>query len=109
MNRGDVFLVDLGGRAGKRPAVVLTRDGVLGFLNKVTVAEITSQGKGYPTEVSIGTQANLPRESVVQADNLHTVSRQRLDRYMGTLPDPVMDRISEAVVLALGLENTIGP
>lgn len=108
MNRGDVFLVSLGGRAGKRPAVVLTRNGVLDYLNKVTVAEITSQGKGYPTEVPIGTQANLPRESFVQTDNVHTVSKQRLDRYVGTLSDSTMERISEAVVLALGLEKTFG-
>lgn len=108
MNRGDVFLVGLGGRAGKRPAVVLTRNGVLDYLNKVTVAEITSQGKGYPTEVPIGMQANLPRESFVQTDNVHTVSKARLDRYVGTLSDSTMERISEAVVLALGLEKTVG-
>ena len=42
MNRGDVWQLDLGGRAGRRPALVLTRQGVIAHLNKVTVAEITS-------------------------------------------------------------------
>jgi mRNA-degrading endonuclease toxin of MazEF toxin-antitoxin module len=29
MNRGDVWLINLGGRAGNRPVVVLTRHNVL--------------------------------------------------------------------------------
>jgi hypothetical protein len=33
--------------------VILNRQAVLGYLNKVTVSEITTKGKGYPTEVFI--------------------------------------------------------
>ena len=33
MNRGDIWQVDLGGKAGTRPAVVLTRQKVLEYLN----------------------------------------------------------------------------
>ena len=40
MNRGDVWLIDLGGRVGTRPVVILTRQNVLKFLNKVTVADL---------------------------------------------------------------------
>jgi len=53
MNRGDVWIIDLGGKAGTRPVVILTRQGALEYLNKVTVAGITTKGKGYPTEVFI--------------------------------------------------------
>jgi mRNA-degrading endonuclease toxin of MazEF toxin-antitoxin module len=48
MNRGDIWMIDLGGKAGKRPAIILTRQNVLEFLNKVTVVEVTTEGKGYP-------------------------------------------------------------
>jgi mRNA-degrading endonuclease toxin of MazEF toxin-antitoxin module len=54
MNRGDVWIIDFGGNIGMRPVVILTRQYVLPFLNKVTVAEITSKGKGYPTEIQVG-------------------------------------------------------
>ena len=54
MNRGDIWLIDLGGKTGMRPAVILTRQKVLEYLNKVSVAEVTTKGKGYPTEVFIG-------------------------------------------------------
>ena len=85
MNRGDVWLINLGGRIGNRPVVVLTRQNVLDYLNKVTVAEITTRGKGYPTEIYVGQKANLPKPSLVQAGNFveivqHILSCENNDR-----------------------------
>ena len=105
MNRGDIWMIDLGGKIGTRPIVVLTRQNVLQYLNKVTVAEVTTKGKGYPTEVFIGQKANLQEPSFVQADNLHTVPQKKLARYVGTLDKQTMLEISRKVVLALELES----
>ena len=107
MNRGDVWQLDLGGRSGKRPAVILTRQAVIPHLNKLTVAEITSAGKGYPTEVAIGHKANLPKESFVQLDNIQTVSRERFLKYLGTLDAATMRTVGRRLILALGLEESI--
>lgn len=60
MNRGEIWQADPGARAGKRPVVILTRSGAIPYLNKLTVAEITSQIKGYQIEVDIDQKANLP-------------------------------------------------
>jgi mRNA-degrading endonuclease toxin of MazEF toxin-antitoxin module len=110
MKRGDVWEADLGGKAGKRPVVILTRSAVIPHLNKVTVAEITTEGKGYPTEVDIDQMANLPQPSFVQLDNIQTIPKQRLQKYIGMLDDSVMKIISQKVVLALNLENAFsGP
>jgi mRNA interferase MazF len=105
MKRGDIWEADLGARAGKRPVVILTRSAVIPHLNKVTVAEITSQGKGYPTEVDIDQQANLARHSFVQLDNIQTIAKQRLQKYLGTLDDASMKTIGQKIVLALNLED----
>lgn len=105
MKRGDIWLADSGGRIGTRPVVILTRTNVINHLNKVTVAEVTAQSKGYPTEVAVGTEANLGRPSFVQADNLHTVPKQILTKHLGTLDQATLHRVSVAVVLALGLEH----
>ena len=105
MNRGDIWMINLGGKIGTRPIVVLTRQNVLQYLNKVTVAEIATKGKGYPTEVFIGQKANLQEPSLVQADNLHTVPQKKLERYVGTLDKQTMLEISRKVVLALELES----
>jgi len=104
MNRGDIWLIDLGGRIGIRPVVVLSRQNVLEYLNKVTVAEVTTKGKGYPTEVFIDQKANLPKPSFVQADNLHTVPKASLEKRLGTLDPDTMLEVSQKIVLALELE-----
>ena len=107
MNRGDIWLIDLGRRIGRRPVVILTRQNVLQYVNKVTVVEITTRGKGYPTEVDIDQKANLPKSSFVHADDLHTVPKQRLEKYVGTLDSEIMQEVSRKVVLALALETTM--
>ena len=107
MNRGDIWFVDLGGKVGARPAIILTRQNILAYLNKVSVAEVTTEGKGYPTEVFVGQKAHLPKPSFVQADNIHTVPKERLAKYVGTLDSETMMEVSRKVVLALGLESVL--
>ena len=107
MNRGDVWQLDLGGRAGRRPALIITRQGVISHLDKLTVAEITSVGKGYPTEVAVGQKANLPRESYVQLDNIQTVAKDRFVKYLGSLDAATMQTVGRRLLLALGLEDAV--
>jgi len=107
MNRGDVWLIDLGRPIGTRPVLILTRQNVLKYLNKIIIAEITTQGKGYPTEIFINQKANLPKPSFVQADNLHTVPKKRLKKFLGALDPETMLAVSQKVVLALELENAL--
>ena len=98
-------MLDLGGRAGRRPAVIVTRQAVIAHVNKLTVAAITSSEKGYPTEVAVDRQANLPRESYVQLDNIQTVPKERFVKYVGALDAPTMGTIGRKIILALGLED----
>ena len=107
MNRGDVWQLDLGGRAGRRPALIITRQGVISHLDKLTVAEISSIGKGYPTEVALGRTANLPKESYVQLDNIQTVSKDRFVKYLGSLDQATMRTVGRKLILALGLEDAV--
>ena len=89
-----------------RPVLVVTRQAVLEYLDKVVVVEITTKGKGYPTEVFIDQAGNLPLPSFVQADNLHTIPKNRLTRFTGTLDAAAMRKVSRKIVLALGLEES---
>src|SRR5262249_32018721 len=107
VNRGDVWQLDLGGRAGRRPALIITRQGVISNLNKLTVAEITTTGKGYPTEVPLGQKANLPKESYVQLDNIQTVAKDRFVKYLGSLDPTTMRIVGRKLILALGLEDCV--
>ena len=87
--------------------MIITRQGVIAHLNKVTVAEITSVGKGYPTEIALGRTANLPKDSFVQLDNLQTVSKDRFVKYVGSLDTATMRIVGRTLILALGLEDAI--
>jgi len=105
MKRGDVWEIDLGGTAGTRPVVVLTRQNVLQYLQKIVVAEVSTRGKGYPTEVFIDQKANLPKPSFVRTESLHTVPKSALRKYLGSLDSETMQAISQRVVFALQLES----
>ncbi len=107
MNRGDIWHVDLGRKAEIRPVLVVTRQAVIEYLDKVVVVEITTKGKGYPTEVFIDQAGNLPLPSFVQADNLHTIPKNRLTKFGGTLDNATMRKISRKIALALGLEEAV--
>lgn len=107
MNRGDIWQVDLKGRAGRRPALILTRQAMIPHLNKLTVAEVTTQGKGYPTEFAIGQLANLARISFVQLDNIQTIAKDRFVKYLGHVDEKAMRIIGRKAVIALGLEDCL--
>ncbi|MGH8245070.1 MAG: type II toxin-antitoxin system PemK/MazF family toxin [Gammaproteobacteria bacterium] len=107
MNRGDIWQIDLGAHAGRRPALILTRQGVIPHLNKLTIAEVTTSGKGYPTEVPIGQRGNLRSDSFVQLDNIHTVPKARFIKYLGSLDTVTLRTVGRKVILALGLEDCL--
>jgi mRNA interferase MazF len=104
MKRGDVWNADIGGRAGKRPVLILTRSGVIPYLSKVVIAEITSQSKGYPTQIPIGQNANLRKDSYISAESLHSLPKERLLRYLGELSISDMAAVSQAIIFALDLQ-----
>lgn len=103
VNRGEIWEADVGGKAGTRPVLVLTRSGVIPHLSKVVVAEVTSQGKGYPTQVAIGLSGNLKHPSFISAESLHTLPKERLRRYLGELAPAQLRQVSQAVIFALDL------
>lgn len=103
MNKGEIWEADIGGKAGKRPVLILTRSVVIPYLSKVVVAEITSQGKGYPTQIDIGQEGNLRKHSFVSAESLHTLPKDRLKKHLGELSTKVMRSVNEAVIFALEL------
>ncbi len=105
MKRGEIWEADVGGKAGKRPVLIMTRSGVIPHLNKVVVAEVTSQGKGYPTQIAIGQAANLKKVSFVSAENLYTLSKDKLQRYLGEISSSLMKEVNQAVIFALDLHS----
>lgn len=101
MNRGDVWLAEVGRK--RRPVLVLTRSEVLDVRSLVTVAEISTSARGLAAEVHVDhVAAGLDRESVINADGLHTVAQSTLTTRVGEVDRYTLDRVCAAVSYALG-------
>jgi mRNA interferase MazF len=99
--RGEVWFVDVPGDKS-RPVLVLTRDPLGGILHSVICAPITSTLRGLSTEVTIGTEAGLVRQSVANFDNVFLLSRTRLTRRLGRASESVMEEACKALAIATG-------
>jgi mRNA interferase MazF len=104
VRRGEVWDVDFPPPAGRRPAVILTRDVILDRLRIVTLAPITSTIRGIPTEVEVDQNAGLDHLCVVSCDNVTTVPKRLCTRRRGSVDSETGERIRIAVRLALDLD-----
>lgn len=104
MRRGEVWWAQLPAPVKSRPVVLVTRQRALEVRSFVVVAEVTTRVRGLPTEVPLGAVEGLPRECVVNADNLRTIAKSLLARRMGRLPPSKIDELNRALRFSLGLD-----
>ena len=85
MKQFELWWGDLTAPVGRRPVLLLTRDAGYSYLNNVMVAEITTTIRGIPVEVVLGRAEGLKVHSVVNLDNVHVISKARLNTRIGAL------------------------
>jgi mRNA interferase MazF len=115
MLRGEVRLVDfgqalLGESANQRPGVIVSNDGANSTAARlgrgvVTVAPMTSNvSRVYPFQVLVPAhESGLERNSKVQAEQVRSVSVERVGRAIGSVPASLMLSVDEALRLHLSL------
>ena len=108
MKQFEIWWADLPKPAGRRPVLLLTRDDAYAYLNKFTVAEITTTIRHIPVEVSLGKRDGLPASCVANCDNLRTVKRDLLVERISRLAVSRHAEVKRAVGYALGWEELIG-
>ena len=109
IERGEVYWVNfdpgLGGEIKKtRPAIILSNNAANTHLNRLQVVPITSNTERlYPGEAYISLNSEKRK---AMADQLTTVSKQRLSSRVGTLSKDDVSRVEDAILLQLGIERS---
>ena len=115
MVRGEIRLVEFGQAlpaesARRRPAVIVSNDGANSTAARlgrgvITVVPITSNvTRVYPFQVLLAAEASgLDRDSKAQAEQVRSVSVERVRERLGSVPSPLMLELDEALRVHLAL------
>jgi mRNA interferase MazF len=105
VNRGEVWMYEFSPPDKRRPVLVLTRHDAIALLHTVIVAPITSTIRGAPSEVVVGIDEGLKRDSAVNLDHVQTVDQSLLKRCLGSLSAAKMTAVCRALVIATGCSD----
>ena len=111
INRGDLYSACLdpvigSEQGGIRPVLVIQND--VGNRHSPTVIVLAVTGQlnktRLPTHVPVPAKGNgLMKDSVILAEQIRTLDKRRLRERIGTLDPEVMDKVSEALKISLGV------
>lgn len=109
--RGEIYWVNLDPTIGAeiaktRPALIISNDIGNQYADRVIVAPITSGGTGkvYPFEVFVAAgEGGLSQDSKVLLDQIRTLDKSRLGRWIGSLDVGRMSEVNRAIRLSLAV------
>jgi mRNA interferase MazF len=106
MKRGEIWWVifepSIGGEIRKkRPAIIISNDAANKFLNRVQVVPLTSKTDHlYPSEAYVRVSGKVGK---AMADQLATISKERLFKRIGSVSGEDMRKVEEAIKTHLDL------
>ena len=112
-SRGDIYLIDLGTHFGSeqggcRPVLVIQNNVGNHFGPTLIVAPITSRFNkkaNQPTHFALVGVNNLTSPSVVLAEQILTIDKSRVIKYLGKVSEEQMQNIDKAIMVSLGLDK----
>ena len=110
INRGEIYVADLNPfqgseQGGIRPVVILQNDTGNYFSSTTILASLTSHtGKkeNLPTHVFIDSREDLEHDSIILCEQIRTIDKSRLIRYLGKLDEYEMEEVEDALNVSLG-------
>ena len=103
--RGQIWQYTFSRPDKRRPVLVITRSEVIELLQTVMVAPITSTIHGAPSEVIVGIDEGLKKDSAINLDHVQTVDKSKLTRFVGTVGPSRMKAVCRALATAAGCDE----
>ena len=111
IKRGDIYYAELNPvigseQGGTRPVLIISNDIGNRHSPTVIVAAITSKTQSkakLPTHASTREYEGLEKNSIVLLEQIRTIDKQRLERYVGTMPTEIMARVDKALAISIDL------
>lgn len=114
IHRGDIYYADLepvvgSEQGGTRPVVIIQNEVGNRFSPTVIVAAVTTTRGKLPTHVELNDHIpGLRKDSVILLEQIRTLDRLRLKKYIGKLSARTMQTLDTALGISIGLENNSG-
>ena len=114
IRRGDIYLANLGEdigsvQKGERPVLVVQNDKGNQHSPTITVIPITTKihkSKWFPTHAILDKIGGLKEKSASMAEQITTISRDKLILYIGRIPEELMrEQIDETLIVQLDLKR----
>lgn len=109
MKRGELYLVRKSGSADPRKQrvfVIVSRQTLIDSrFSSLICAPIYSQHDGLSTQVRLGTEEGLKKESSIHCDELVSLPKSALTHYVGSLSGKQVRDLDRALGVALALEH----
>jgi mRNA interferase MazF len=102
VSRGEIYLAEIEGKT--RPVVVVARQTILPYLRRVACVAVSTQPRGLHSEVSLGGEEGLERESVAVCDWLVSPLKSELTGPIGALDGGTIHTLDRALSFALQLD-----
>jgi mRNA interferase MazF len=109
VRRGELYLVRKPGSQDprrQRVFVVVSRQALLSTrFSSAVCAPVYSRHDGLSTQVRVGIDEGLKRDSSIHCDELVSLPKTLLTHYIGRLNDTKMDELNYALLVALDLDG----
>lgn len=111
IRRGDIYYADLNPvigseQGGRRPVLIISNDTGNRHSPTVIIAAITglehTKAK-LPTHTIVKDIKGLEKNSIVLLEQIRTIDKQRLENYLGRLPESVMPKIDRSLAISVDL------
>ena len=93
-------------QGGIRPVVIISNDVCNEVSSVITVAPLTSRMKklNLPTHCYFEEVRGLPAPSMVSLEQIKTIDKCRIEKYLGKMTREQMIRVEDAIRESLGME-----